>query len=184
MISAVEPLKKVPVLKKASTKKFLKILVPLIIIGVIVAVAYSQIQTPSPSPTPSPNLNFNVIASSWQNSSLTPNNAFDGNLATRWASIPQEDPLPWLEIDFAAPQNISTVRIYFEKALGVEYKISTWNGDSWVTQITEANNTSLTPEYHFAQVTSTTKLRLTFSGYFSGYMPWDLVSIWEITINP
>ncbi len=121
----------------------------------------------------------NTMASSFQNGTvLYPSLACDGNLGTRWAS--NGEPEPWLEIDYAEPQNISAVRIYFQDALGTEYTIQTWNGDNWVTQITETNNTSIRPEYQFQQTTITTKLRINFSGY----LPWTVVSIFEVVINP
>ncbi len=130
--------------------------------------------TPSPFPIPS----VSAVASS-ADDIFQPELAIDGRFTTRWASL-VSDQQPWLEIDYRDPHLLSAIKIYFSDTDSTAYNLATWNGDKWVTQITEENNTSLSPHYQFAQSTSTTKLRLNFSGH----LPWNRVSIFEIVINP
>jgi hypothetical protein len=122
----------------------------------------------------------NASASSVENdrSALSPDSAIDVNYASRWASktgMPQ-----WYEIDWNQTQELSGIRIVFENAYANDYTIQTWNGVDWTTQVEVENNTLLKPEYTFPKSVFTTKLRLNFTKA----LPFDLVSIYEIEINP
>jgi hypothetical protein len=127
--------------------------------------------------TPNLALSGSASASSIESAKYEPENAIDGSLQTRWSSgknAPQ-----WLEVDWSQPQQISELNIQFEWAYAVDYLIQTWNGSSWITQITVQNNTSRYLWYYFSSQVTTSKLRLYFTKTTSLF---PSVSIWELAI--
>jgi hypothetical protein len=116
-------------------------------------------------------------ASSIENNQYSPKNAIDGNTQTRWSSqryVPQ-----WLEVDWGGTRRISKVSIVFETAYSEDYTIQTWNGESWVTQLTVQNNTSADVSYSFSTPIDTTRLRLYFTKASEHYYS---VSLWELEV--
>ncbi len=55
--------------------------------------------------------------------------AFDGNLTTRWASLPGIDP-SWIETDLGTAQNFNTVVLYWENAYASIYQIQYSNDNA------------------------------------------------------
>lgn len=113
-------------------------------------------------------------ASSVEKDGLVPAQAIDGDYNTRWAS---EHGMPqWFEIEWNTTQQLSSAKIFFEKAYANDYTIETWNGSVWTTQIKVVNNTNLEQEFVFPQVASTTKLRINFTKA----SPFNMTSMWEL----
>lgn len=73
-----------------------------------------------------------ATASSSQDTSLTPDNAVDGDPTTRWSSrglLPQ-----WLKIDLGAPHHITGVTLHWETANAKGYEIqASSDGQTWTT---------------------------------------------------
>lgn len=66
---------------------------------------------------------------------LTPNQAVDGNLVTRWASTLTDD--AWFTVDLGASKEISKVVIHWEYAYSEAYKILVSNdGEQWMNVLT------------------------------------------------
>ena len=105
--------------------------------------------TPGPTPTPSSNLALNkpATASSVEKAGEEANLAFDGNTSTRWGSA-YSDP-QWIYVDLGATYSIGRVKLTWEAAYAISYKIqvssdasnwtdaySTTSGDGGVDDIT------------------------------------------------
>jgi hypothetical protein len=103
--------------------------------------------------------------------------ANDGNPATRWASKPHEPMPQWLMIEWDAPQKINGIRILFERAYAVDYRVQTWNGTEWIDQVVVEGNDLLERIHMFDETVETTKLRIYITRVTELY---DLVSVWEI----
>lgn len=83
-------------------------------------------------------LNKPVIASSSENASLGPSNAFDGNSYTRWASAHTEK--NWIYVDLGSQYNINKVKLNWEIAYAKGYEIQFSNdSNSWSTVYTTQN---------------------------------------------
>ena len=67
-------------------------------------------------------LNQPATASSIQNGGLAASFVNDGNLTTRWSSLPAVDP-SWVEIDLGSVMPFDTVILYWENAYASQYKI-------------------------------------------------------------
>jgi hypothetical protein len=105
---------------------------------------------------------------------LGPERAIDGIPWTRWASgigLPQSFNITWDE-----PKTIIGVRILFERAVGENYSIQTWNGGDWITQYNMTENESLETLHFFNETVVTDKLRLTFTSAPA----YNMISIWEL----
>jgi len=100
----------------------------------------------------------------------------DESIYTRWASSIGDMP-QWLQIEWATtPQELAGVSIIFERACARDYIIQTWNGTSWIDQISVTENTLLERRHIFDTPVQTTKLRVyVTSSAFDG-----LVSICEL----
>jgi hypothetical protein len=66
-------------------------------------------------------LNKTATASSSQNSTNTPDKAFDGNTSTRWEST-YSDP-QWISVDLGAAYSVTGVKIIWQRSAGQDYKI-------------------------------------------------------------
>jgi hypothetical protein len=85
-------------------------------------------------------LNKSGSASSSQTGGYGPNNVFDGNVSTRWASD-WSDP-QWLRVDLDDTYSIDKVRLFWETAYGKEYKIQVADDPNgpWTDGIHVTNN--------------------------------------------
>jgi hypothetical protein len=113
----------------------------------------------------------------WGNITLWPYLANDGDHETRWASKPHEQMPQWLMIEWDTPQKINGVRILFERANAVDYKVQTWNGTAWIDQAVVEGNDLLERTHMFNVTVETTKMRIYITRVTELY---DLVSIWEL----
>jgi photosystem II stability/assembly factor-like uncharacterized protein len=87
-------------------------------------------------------LNKPAFSSSNESNLLTPNQAVDGNLNTRWSSA-FSDP-QWIYVDLGQSYNIKRVGINWEAAYGKNYKIQlSSDANTWTDIITVTGNTSL-----------------------------------------
>ena len=119
-------------------------------------------------------LKGNGSASSVQEGGFAATQGIDGDSNTRWASsetIPQ-----WFEIEWNKTQELSKVKIVFERAYANDYIVETWNGSNWATQVRVENNTDIEPEYVFSQLTPAERLRINFTKATH----FGMVSIWEL----
>jgi hypothetical protein len=119
--------------------------------------------------------NANVTASSVQDG-LTPENAVDGSLETRWASDSSQETPQWLEVEWPSAQEVAGAKIVFETAYAKDYTIQTWNGSQWVLQINVTGNSALSSTHIFKESVETTKLLLNMTAYGT---PHHLVSVLE-----
>ncbi|MFG2627516.1 discoidin domain-containing protein [Streptomyces sp. NPDC048473] len=72
-----------------------------------------------------------ATASSSEGSGLGPQNAFDGDPATRWASAEGKDP-QWIRVDLGATANITRVELSWEAAYAKAYRIEiSADGTTW-----------------------------------------------------
>ncbi|MET9468591.1 discoidin domain-containing protein [Streptomyces sp. NPDC006544] len=72
-----------------------------------------------------------ATASSSETSSLGPQNAFDGNAATRWASVEGKDP-QWIRVDLGADATVSRVKLSWEAAYAKVYRVEiSADGSTW-----------------------------------------------------
>jgi hypothetical protein len=91
-------------------------------------------------------------------------NAIDGNLSTRWASVFNETSrLPQLFlINWDHTQQLTSIKIYFQAAYANDFTIQTYNGSVPTNEIKVINNNEIDPEYSFS-VTPTTTLLINFT---------------------
>lgn len=83
-----------------------------------------------------------AFASSNETSTLTPNQAVDGSLTTRWAS--QYTHAQWIYVDLGATYNVNRVKINWEAAYGRDYQIQiSSNATTWTNMASIVGNTSL-----------------------------------------
>lgn len=103
--------------------------------------------------------------------------ATDGNVSSRWASLPYENSSQWLEIDWAEPYELVGTQVLFETAYGKDYLIQTWDSEKseWIDQVNVTDNTELLQFYAFQGPVNTTKLRI----YLTGFSVFNMVSIYE-----
>ncbi|HEV2342595.1 MAG TPA: beta-1,3-glucanase family protein [Actinocrinis sp.] len=78
-------------------------------------------------------LNHPASASSMENASFPPANAFDGNLNTRWSS--QFSDPQWIQVDLGSVQSICQVVLHWETAYGKAFQIQTSNDAATWTSI-------------------------------------------------
>ncbi|WP_327277318.1 discoidin domain-containing protein [Streptomyces sp. NBC_01224] len=72
-----------------------------------------------------------ATASSSEASGLGPQNAFDGDPATRWASAEGEDP-QWIRVDLGVTANVTRVELSWEAAYAKAYRIEiSADGTTW-----------------------------------------------------
>lgn len=102
----------------------------------------------------------------------------DGNLASRWASAPYQDPPQWVELNWASQHEIATVRIFFETAYAQDYLIQTWNSEesAWIAQINVTGNDQLVRLHFLETPVNTTRLRI----YVTKFDGFQMVSIYEV----
>ncbi len=117
----------------------------------------------------------NASASSFQGN-LTPLNAIDDSMSSRWASDPSQETPQWFQVDWPTVQEVAGVRIYFETAYAQNYTIQTWDGQNWITQVDITGNKLLSPTHLFKQPVRTNKLMLNVTGYGT---PHHLVSMFK-----
>ncbi len=127
--------------------------------------------------TPNIATEANVTAKTSESMDKAPSYAIDQNMNTRWASqmgMPQ-----WYELEWNQTQEVKGLEIFFEDALAHEYKIQTWNGTHWITQLKIENNTSPTKTHVFNVPVNTTKLLIEFNQATD----FKLISIYEIEVH-
>ncbi len=82
---------------------------------------------------------FIATASSQETASLGPANVFDGNLATRWSSVPADN--QWLLIDLGQIRTVRGVQLFWETAYASRYSIDlSTDADQW-TRVKTINST-------------------------------------------
>lgn len=87
-------------------------------------------------------LNKTAVASSSENGTNTPDKAFDGNPATRWASAQQIDP-QYIYVDLGQKYDLCRVVLQWEVALGKNFTIDVSDdATTWTTLATKTNNVS------------------------------------------
>lgn len=83
-------------------------------------------------------LNKSVTASSFEDSTLTPNKAVDGQANSRWSSLFADN--QWIAIDLGKTHQITGVKLNWQNSYGREYQIQTSNdGANWATVVTQNN---------------------------------------------
>lgn len=92
---------------------------------------------PAPAPTPQPGVNLalykRAVASSAESSTRTAAQAVDGNSATRWASVPGQDP-QWIYVDLGKNYNVQKIVLKWEKAYARSYQVQiSYDGWNWYT---------------------------------------------------
>lgn len=94
--------------------------------------------------TSSPNLALNktAVASSSEASGFEPAKAFDGSLATRWASAEGVDP-QWIYVDLGAVKNINRIQLNWEEAYAKSYKIQISVDNGTPTNWTDVFSTTI-----------------------------------------
>lgn len=115
-----------------------------------------------------------TIASSIEDSTLTPDKAVDGDAATRWASAEGADP-QWIQVDLGAVATISRIRLNWEVAYAASYRIEfSTDGTSWTTRYTTSSGaegikeiTSATGPARYVRVFGTER------GTPYGYSLWE-----------
>jgi len=85
-----------------------------------------------------------AFASSSENSTNTPDKAFDGDPTTRWGSAGQVDP-QYIYVDLGAKYDLCEVVLQWQAALAANFTIDVSNDAvNWTTLITKTNNVSFT----------------------------------------
>lgn len=90
-------------------------------------------------------LNTTVTASGSETNSFTPDKVVDGDTesnASRWSSNYSDE--AWLKVDLGKGQNVNNIKIYWEAAFGIKYKIlvsDTGEDGHWVEVYNEENGT-------------------------------------------
>ncbi|MFF9566141.1 discoidin domain-containing protein [Streptomyces sp. NPDC014685] len=88
-----------------------------------------------------------ATSSSEEDSQYGPQNAFDGDPDTRWASAEGEDP-QWLSVDLGAPADITRVRLDWEDAYAEAYRIEVSDdGTTWTRLAAETAGDGGTDEW-------------------------------------
>ncbi len=95
----------------------------------------APVPNPAPVPTPAPSfnlaLNKTAVASSVEGTSKNAGKAFDGNMATRWASKSGVDP-QWIYVDLGKTYQLNKVVLKWEAAFAKAYQIYISNdGQNW-----------------------------------------------------
>ncbi|WP_251020815.1 discoidin domain-containing protein [Streptomyces sp. ISL-98] len=86
-------------------------------------------------------------SSSNEDSSLTPDKAFDGSTSTRWASAEGSDP-QWIRVDLGAGATVSKVKLTWEAAYATGYRIEiSADGSSWTRLANETSGNGGTDEW-------------------------------------
>ncbi len=95
-----------------------------------------------------------VVESSYENTGLTGENAFDGNLSTRWSSRWVDTP-QWLERDFKTDTTFNKITINWETAYAKTYKIQVSDDRiNWTDIYFTDNGNGGTDEIIFPTVTA------------------------------
>ena len=115
-----------------------------------------------------------ATASSGQDGALGPENAIDGNPATRWSSDFSDD--EWWQVEFPRPTSLSGLRILWEDAFAENYRIEVSDdGADWRTvyAVTEGDGG---PDFAFFTPVETRFLRIhcTQRGTGWGNSIWDV----------
>ena len=117
-----------------------------------------------------------VTASTIHSDTYLPEYAVDGNLKTRWASVPNPTHPEWLQIDLGKPCLQKGLTIHWEAAFAKGYEIQlSDDGSTWRTVFTQANGKGGREECPFAEQ-KTRFLRI----LCTSYEPHPLYSIWEM----
>jgi glucose/arabinose dehydrogenase len=111
--------------------------------GTPYGISFWEAQVFGPGSTPPPGQveyaqGKTATASSQENANYPPKNAVDGNAATRWSSLFQDN--QWWQVDLGAAKTIDTVVLNWEAAYASQYKIQTsTDGTTFTTQATVSN---------------------------------------------
>ncbi|HEX2535928.1 MAG TPA: discoidin domain-containing protein [Chitinophagaceae bacterium] len=127
-------------------------------------------------PVTGTNLALNKPAVSSTSESTTRNaaKAFDGNTATRWASVQQQDP-QWIYVDLGGNYNLSKVILRWEAAYGRGYQIQTsGNASTWTTVYTTTTGDGGVDELTLSGASGRyVRLNGTARGTTWGYSLWE-----------
>ena len=101
----------------------------------------ASIPIPPPPPPEPALLSATASSSSNESATLSPSNAVDGSMGTRWSS--QFTNNQWLTLDFGATYSLSEVIIHWEAANAASYELQGSNDNSsWNTLTSESGGTS------------------------------------------
>lgn len=134
-------------------------------------------------------------ASASENDTLAPENAFDGDPTTRWASdegLVSGENYKWLQASYTTPQTINQVVIDWERANVNAYDIQVKTGDGeWITiyESTE-HHESLLHTIDLGAAIVFTDLKVVIKDFFAkavdrkgDEVDWPTVSIVELSLN-
>lgn len=134
-------------------------------------------------------------ASASENDTLAPENAFDGDPTTRWASdegLVSGENYKWLQASYTTPQTINQVVIDWERANVNAYDIQVKTGDGeWITiyESTEQHE-SLLHTIDLGAAIVFTDLKVVIKDFFAkavdrkgDEVDWPTVSIVELSLN-
>jgi hypothetical protein len=118
-------------------------------------------------------LNKEATNSSYENNNFRAENAFDGDLDTRWGSGSTE--LQWLRVDLGSEQTIGLVVLTWENAYGKEYQIQTSLNDiDWEIIYSVADGNGGIDVLFFTEVTARyVRMYGTIRGTTFGYSLWE-----------
>jgi hypothetical protein len=118
-------------------------------------------------------LNKKATNSSYENNNFRAENAFDGDLVTRWASS-KKDP-EWLKVDLGSEQTIGLVVLTWESAYGKKYEIETSVDDkNWISSYSVTNGNGGIDILLFSEVIARyVRMYGTTRGTDYGYSLWE-----------
>ncbi|MBN2444993.1 MAG: discoidin domain-containing protein [Spirochaetales bacterium] len=136
---------------------------------------------PSPSPVPTPDGNIamgkSVTVSSSESPEFAGENAVDGSVSSRWASVSQSDP-QWIYVDLGSSTRISRVILYWEAAYASQYKIQVSDdANTWTDLLTDYNGNGGTDDLSV----SGTGRYVRMYGMAHGTWEWGY-SLWEFAV--
>ncbi|MGW1769437.1 discoidin domain-containing protein [Streptomyces sp. NPDC002073] len=123
---------------------------PLVLTAVLVLVCgllLSQAERAGAAVDPLISRGKTATSSSVETSAFGPQNAFDGDPATRWASAEGIDP-QWIRVDLGATATVSRVKLTWEAAYAKAYRIEmSADGTTWTRLATETAGNGATDDW-------------------------------------
>jgi hypothetical protein len=117
-------------------------------------------------------LNHPAAASSVENAGLSPGNAFDGNLTTRWSS--QFSDPQWIQVDLGSAQTICQVALHWETAYGKAFQVQTSNdATTWTPVFSTTTGTGGTQTLNVTGSGRYIRMYGTARGTGYGYSLWE-----------
>ena len=107
-----------------------------------------------------------------ENAGLSPGNAFDGNLTTRWSS--QFSDPQWIQVDLGSVQTICQVALHWETAYGKAFQVQTSNdATTWTPVFTTTTGTGGTQTLNVTGSGRYVRMYGTARGTGYGYSLWE-----------